>query len=41
MIRFADEAPMALEQSTIAGSCLPSLEAVDRSLYDALETAGS
>ena len=40
-IRFADQAAMALEQSTIAGSCLPSLEAVDTSLYDALETAGS
>jgi GntR family transcriptional regulator len=40
-IRFADELPMALEQSTIAGSCLPNLEAVDLSLYDALEAAGT
>lgn len=40
-IRFADAAPMALEQSTIAGSCLPGLEAVDTSLYEALEAAGN
>ena len=40
-IRFADGAPMALEQSTIAGSCLPGLEAVDTSLYAALEAAGN
>jgi GntR family transcriptional regulator len=40
-IRFADGAPMALERSTIAGSCLPGLEAVDTSLYAALEAAGN
>ncbi|HYZ47851.1 MAG TPA: GntR family transcriptional regulator [Sphingomonas sp.] len=40
-IRFADEMPMALEQSTIAGSCLPSLDAVDVSLYEALEASGN
>jgi GntR family transcriptional regulator len=40
-IRFADGAPMALEQSTIAGSCLPGLDAVDTSLYAALEAAGN
>jgi GntR family transcriptional regulator len=36
-IRFADGAPMALEYSTVPGFCLPSQEAVENSLYDALE----
>jgi GntR family transcriptional regulator len=40
-IRFADEAPMALEYATILASCLPSLEAVESSLYAALEQAGN
>ena len=40
-LRFADEEPMSLEYCTIAASALPSLEAVDTSLYDALEKAGS
>ena len=40
-IRYADSLPMALEQSTIAGDCLPSLDAVDVSLYAALEANGS
>lgn len=40
-LRFADEAPMCLEFATIEASCLPSLEAVDTSLYEALEAAGS
>jgi GntR family transcriptional regulator len=40
-IRFADDAPMALEYATILASCLPSLESVDSSLYAALERAGS
>lgn len=40
-IRSADSLPMALEQSTIAGDCLASLEAVDVSLYEALEANGS
>ncbi|HEX8446093.1 MAG TPA: GntR family transcriptional regulator [Sphingomonas sp.] len=40
-IRFADEVPMALELSTIASYCLPSVEAVGDSLYDALEAAGN
>jgi len=39
-IRFADGTPMALEQSTVLGSRLPSLEAVGDSLYVALERAG-
>ena len=40
-IRYADDQPMALEYSTIAGYCLPSLEAVRDSLYSALESSGS
>lgn len=40
-IRYADEIPMALEYSTIAGYCLPSADAVERSLYEALEAAGN
>jgi GntR family transcriptional regulator len=40
-IRFADDAPMALEYATILASCLPSLDAVESSLYEALEGAGS
>lgn len=40
-IRCADDQPMALEFSTIAGYCLPSIAAVGESLYAALEKAGS
>src|SRR6202165_6238355 len=40
-LRFADAAPMCLEYATIAGDCLPSLDAVGVSLYEALETAGN
>jgi GntR family transcriptional regulator len=40
-IRFADEAPMAIEYATVLGSCLPSVEAVETSLYEALEKAGN
>lgn len=40
-IRYADEVPMAVELSTIAGYCLPSVEAVHDSLYAALEKAGN
>ena len=36
-IRFADDAPMALEYATILASCLPSPGSVDSSLYAALE----
>ena len=39
-IRFADDQPMAIEQSTIPGWGLPSPEAVDDSLYVALQAAG-
>src|SRR4051812_24185261 len=40
-IRFADEAPMALEYATISAFALPSLESVASSLYEALEEAGN
>jgi len=40
-IRFADEAPMALEYATVLASCLPSLDAVKSSLYEALEKGGN
>ncbi len=40
-IRFADDVPMALEYATILAECLPSLEAVESSLYVALERAGN
>jgi len=40
-IRFADDVPMALEYATILASCLSSLDAVESSLYVALERAGN
>ncbi len=40
-LRFADGQTMALEHSTIPAYCLPSLEAVETSLYAALEKAGN
>jgi GntR family transcriptional regulator len=40
-IRFADDTPMALEFSTVPAYCLPSVEAVGDSLYEALERAGN
>jgi GntR family transcriptional regulator len=40
-LRFADDEPMALEVCTIAASALPSLDAVQDSLYEALERAGN
>jgi GntR family transcriptional regulator len=40
-IRFADEAPMAIEYATVLASCLPSLDAVESSLYEALERTGN
>lgn len=39
-IRFADELPMALEYTTVPSFCLPSKEAVEESLYEALESSG-
>lgn len=40
-IRFADDLPMALEYSTIPGFGLASAEAVEDSLYAALQSAGN
>ena len=40
-IRFADDAPMALEYATVLASSLPSLDSVESSLYEALERAGN
>jgi GntR family transcriptional regulator len=39
-IRYADGAPMALEFSTIPAFALPSAQAVETSLYAALEKSG-
>ena len=40
-IRFADDLPMALEYSTIAGYGLSGVDAVESSLYEALEASGN
>ena len=40
-IRFADDAPMSLEYTTISAPALPGIESVHSSLYDALEKAGN
>jgi GntR family transcriptional regulator len=40
-IRIADEAPMAIEYATVLASCLPALDAVENSLYEALERTGN
>lgn len=40
-IRFADDAPMSLEYATVLASCLPSIESVETSLYEALEKTGN
>jgi len=40
-LRFADEAPMSVEYATIVAACLPSVDAVKDSLYQALEQAGN
>ncbi|MBA5689472.1 GntR family transcriptional regulator [Rugamonas apoptosis] len=40
-IRYADEIPMCLEYATIVATALPSLEAVQVSMYEALEQAGN
>lgn len=39
-LRYADDAPMALEYATVVASALPGLDAVDSSLYEALERSG-
>jgi GntR family transcriptional regulator len=40
-VRFADELPMAVEYSIIPGFGLPGVEAVEESLYVALQAAGT
>ena len=40
-IRFADDVAMAIEYATVLADCLPSLDAVATSLYEALEQAGN
>jgi GntR family transcriptional regulator len=40
-IRFADDSPMCVEYATVLASCLPSLDAVESSLYEALQGAGN
>ncbi|HEX4331882.1 MAG TPA: GntR family transcriptional regulator [Usitatibacter sp.] len=40
-LRFADDSPMCLEYATVSAEALPSVAAVDDSLYEALEAAGS
>ena len=40
-IRYADDAPMSLEYATVVAEVLPSVEAVDTSLYEALEATGN
>jgi len=40
-IRLADNSPMSIEYVTILASCLPSQEAVDHSLYEALIRTGN
>jgi GntR family transcriptional regulator len=40
-IRYADDMPMCLEYATIVADALPSLDAVDVSMYEALELAGN
>jgi GntR family transcriptional regulator len=39
-VRFADDEAMSIEYCTVVASCLPSLEAVGESLYEALERHG-
>jgi len=40
-IRYADDAPMALEYATVLAGCLTSLDNVETSLYEALEKTGN
>lgn len=40
-MRFADGTSMGLDYATVPTSCLPSLDAVTNSLYEALEAAGT
>lgn len=40
-IRYADDSPMCIEYATIVAACLPSLETVGVSMYQALADAGN
>lgn len=39
-IRYADDIPMCIEYATITATCLPALESVGVSMYQALDDAG-
>jgi GntR family transcriptional regulator len=39
-LRYANDEPMSIETCTIVAACLPSVDAVDASLYEALERTG-
>jgi GntR family transcriptional regulator len=39
-LRFADDRPMALENTLLPGHYLPNVEAIETSLYDALDRVG-
>jgi GntR family transcriptional regulator len=39
-IRYADDATMALERATVLADTLPAIDAVESSLYEALEHSG-
>jgi GntR family transcriptional regulator len=40
-IRFAEDKPLAIEHAIVPASCLPSMDAVGKSLYAALEQTGN
>ena len=40
-LRLADNEPMSIEKTTILASCLPSIDAVEHSLYEALRKTGN
>jgi len=40
-VRLANDVPMSLEKATVLGDCLASLDAVDSSLYAALNKTGN
>jgi len=40
-LRLADDSPMSIENTTILAVCLPSIDAVEHSLYAALEQTGN
>jgi len=40
-IRLADDAPMSIEYTTVLADCLPSVAAVNHSLYEALKKTGN